>query len=164
VRRLLILRHAKSSWKEEGLVDHDRQLNKRGMCDAPRMGQLLVTEGIVPDLIISSTARRAHDTVELLTEACAYEGDVVWASSLYMGGYRAYLNTLRNADDEFNTVMIVGHNPDSEQLLTVLTGVNETMPTAALAQIDLPLSSWRELEEGQSYPLIALWRPRELKS
>ncbi len=163
MKRLLILRHAKSSWKEERLVDHDRQLNKRGMRDAPRMGQLLVTEGIVPDLIISSTARRAHDTVELLTQACAYESDVVWASSLYMGGYRAYLNSLRNADDEFDTVMIVGHNPDSEQLLTVLTDADETMPTAALAQIDLPISSWRELEEGQSYPLVALWRPRELK-
>ena len=162
MKRLLVLRHAKSSWKEEELSDHDRPLNKRGKRNAPRMGQLLVVEDIVPELIISSTARRAHDTVELLTAACNYGGQVVWASSLYMGSYRAYLNSLRNVDDQFDTVMIVGHNPDSEELITVLTDAEEFMPTAALAQIDLPIGRWRELEEGQAYPLINLWRPREL--
>jgi phosphohistidine phosphatase len=162
VKRLLILRHAKSSWKEEGLSDHDRPLNKRGKRNAQRMGKLLIEEDIVPELIISSTARRAHDTVELLTAACHYGGQVVWASSLYMGSYRAYMNSLRNVDDQLDTVMIVGHNPDSEELITALTDAEEFMPTAALAQIELPIDHWRELDEGQGYALVNLWRPREL--
>jgi len=161
-KTLLILRHAKSSWKDTTLADHDRPLNKRGKRDAPRIGRLLRKENLVPDLIISSTARRAHDTVELVVKYSDCDGQVVWASSLYMGGYLAYLNSVRTVEDDVEMLMVVGHNPDLEGLVTALTGLEEAMPTAALARIELPVGRWSDVQEGSEYALINLWRPKEM--
>ena len=83
MKTLLILRHAKSSWKEQDLQDHDRLLNKRGKNDAPRMGKLLKDENLIPDLIMSSTAVRAKKTAELVAKACKYKGKIVLNHSLY---------------------------------------------------------------------------------
>ena len=83
MKKIYILRHAKSSWKDEGLPDHDRPLNKRGKRDAPRMGRLLAEEGLVPDLIVSSTAKRAHKTTTEVADACGYKGEIAlnsWAA------------------------------------------------------------------------------------
>ena len=82
MKTLLILRHAKSSWKEQDLPDHDRPLNKRGKNDAPRMGKLLKDEDLIPDLIMSSTAVRAKKTAELVAKACKYKGKIVLNHSL----------------------------------------------------------------------------------
>ena len=164
MKKLLILRHAKSSWKDETLADHDRPLNARGRDAAPRMGRLLRQEEIVPDHIISSTARRAHDTVDLVVESSGYGGNVAWASSLYMGGHGAYLDTLRTVNAQINTLLIVGHNPDLELLVTALTGVVEILPTGALVEIELPIVQWHELRVPGDYRLVNIWRPRELSA
>ncbi|MCJ7765816.1 MAG: histidine phosphatase family protein, partial [Thiovulaceae bacterium] len=83
MKTLLILRHAKSSWKEEHLSDHDRPLNKRGRHDAPKMGQLIRKKGLAPQLIICSSAKRARETVERLTEACGYKYELRFSEELY---------------------------------------------------------------------------------
>jgi len=83
MKTLLILRHAKSSWKDEALPDHDRPLNKRGKEDAPRMGKLLHDEDLVPELILSSDARRARSTTELVVEESHFEGEVIYSRDLY---------------------------------------------------------------------------------
>jgi len=74
MKSLLILRHAKSSWKHPELTDHDRPLNKRGKRDAPRMGKILRSEHLIPEAIISSTAARAHVTAEAVAKASRYKG------------------------------------------------------------------------------------------
>ena len=128
---VLILRHAKSSWKETGVSDHSRPLNKRGKMAAPRMGQILYEEDFVPDVILSSTARRARDTADLVAEASGFEGEVVYLENFYHAWPSDYLDELRSLSGDINTAMIVGHNPGMEMLLEMLTGENERFPTAA---------------------------------
>ena len=81
MKTLLILRHAKSSWKDLELPDQDRPLNKRGRHDAPRMGKLLKQEDLIPDHIVSSTALRAKKTAELVAKSCKYKGDIAFDNS-----------------------------------------------------------------------------------
>lgn len=162
MKTLLILRHAKSSWKDESLPDHDRPLNKRGLKDAPRMGQLLRQEELLPDLILCSTAQRAHKTAELVVEESGYDGELRLSRDLYAFDAEAYLEALAGLEDEYERVMLVGHNPGMEELLEALTGGFERMPTAALAQVDLPIEHWNELENEPEGRLVNVWRPKEL--
>ena len=163
MKTLLILRHAKSSWKNTGLADHDRPLAKRGQRDAPRMGRLLRDENLTPDLILSSTAKRALDTAEAVAEASGYEGEVESRPEFYMAGAEAYLRALRALSDDYECVMVIGHNPGLEELVEVLTGEAEAMPTAALAQVALTLKRWRDLSDETEGRLVNTWRARELE-
>jgi phosphohistidine phosphatase len=162
MKSLLILRHAKSSWKDEDLADYDRPLKKRGKRDAPRMGARLRQEDLVPDFIITSSAKRAHATAALVIEACGYEGNVQVTRDLYAADMLTYFEVLREVDDVYHRVMVVGHNPGLEMFLDALTEVGEPMPTAALAYVRLPISAWRDLDEGTVGELVNLWRPRDL--
>lgn len=159
---LLLLRHAKSSWKSAGLSDHDRPLNNRGKRDAPRIGKVLLEEGIVPEIIISSSAIRAHSTAKKVAKSSHYKGQVIIASSLYRGGPIEYLNVLRHQPDQARTVLLVGHNPDIEQLLEMLTRKESIMPTCSLAVINLPVERWMNLTNSTKAELRKVWRPKEL--
>lgn len=159
MRTLLLLRHAKSSWKQPELNDHDRPLNKRGKKEAPKVGKYLKENDLVPDLIISSTARRARDTAQVVAEESGYPGEIEHSQDLYMSDTSCYLDILRRLPDSIKRVMVVGHNPDLDDLLALLTDVNEHMATAALAHIDLPISSWQELNEATDGRLQILWTP-----
>ena len=160
MKTLLILRHAKSDWDQPGVGDHDRTLSPRGKRDAPRVGQWLRDEHLVPDLIISSSAKRARKTAKLVADTSGYEGEIRLEGELYMAGAEAYLDALREAPDACQCVMVVGHNPGLEELLETLTGEAEALPTAALAQIALPIASWQELGEDIEGELVRLWLPR----
>ena len=160
---LLILRHAKSSWEFEDLSDHDRPLNNRGKRDAPLMGRKLLKQQLVPQLIISSSAVRAHSTARKVAKACGYEDEILIDPALYGSGYSDYLNVLINQEDKHDIIMLVGHNPISEQLVEVLTGEIVTMPTCAIACISLPITSWKQIIAKTKGQLLNLWRPKELK-
>jgi phosphohistidine phosphatase len=162
MKHLLILRHAKSSWANSRLADHDRPLNDRGQRDAPRIGRLLRDEGLTPDLIISSSAERALTTAELVALHSDYEAALQVTRALYHAGPDSYLAHLRRVDDGHERVMVVGHNPGLEALVEELTGHYERMPTAALAHIRLPISRWANCRDGMTGTLLNLWRPREL--
>jgi len=143
MKTLLILRHAKSSWKEQDLPDHDRPLNKRGRKDAPRMGKLLKDEDLIPDLIISSTAVRAKRTAELVAKACKYKGKIDFNHSLYGAEPAAYLKILEGLPDKHIVALVIGHSPSVEETVQLLTGSPDViMPTCALAQISLPIQQW----------------------
>jgi len=162
MKTLLILRHAKSSWKDDTLSDHDRPLNKRGMKDAPRMGELMKELDILPDLILSSTAKRARATAEIVADESGFEGEIQLSRDLYSFSPEAYLEALTDVPDEFQRLMIVGHNPGLEEILEALTGSYERLPTAALVQISLPIEHWVELNEEIEGELINVWLPKEL--
>jgi phosphohistidine phosphatase len=161
MKTLLLLRHAKSSWKKPNLPDHERPLNKRGKKEAPMVGKYLQANNLVPDLILSSTARRAQNTAEAVAETSGFDGEVELYQDLYMSDTASYLDILRCMPDQANRVMVVGHNPVVEELLSLLTDVRENMTTAALAVIDLPITSWQELNEATDCRLQVLWRPRD---
>jgi phosphohistidine phosphatase len=161
MKRLLILRHAKSSWADSDLDDHDRPLNARGRHDAPRMGRLLRDEHVVPDAIVSSTATRARETALAVAAETGFRGDVCLTRELYDEGPRGYLARIAATADEVERLMVVGHNPSVEELVTVLTGASETMPTAAIAVVDFAGDSWRDAGPGAGL-LVTVWRPKEL--
>ena len=162
MKTLLVLRHAKSSWKDDNLPDRERPLNKRGQEDAPKMGELLRRQNVIPDLVLSSTAQRARSTAELATDACGYEGQVEYKDELYSFEAEPYLNALSRLADAGQCVMIVGHNPAMEELVEALTGEYLPMPTAALAQIELPVEHWSKLSKHRNGRLVNLWRPKEI--
>jgi phosphohistidine phosphatase len=163
MKTLLILRHAKSSWKDVRLGDHERPLNQRGQRDAPRMGRLLREEDLVPGLILSSSAERARQTAEAVAEESGYPGELQLSRELYAAGPEAYLEALQALAGEPESVLVVGHNPGLEELVEMLTGEAVRLPTAALAQVALPIQRWQELSEEVQGELANLWAPRELE-
>lgn len=162
MKTILIMRHAKSSWDNDRLHDHDRPLNKRGKLNAPRMGRLLRELDLVPDLILTSSARRARDTAEAVADQSGYAGDVRIEEDLYAAPPESYIEALAALEDNPERVLIVGHNPGLEELLEALTGEQEALPTAAIARVDLSIQSWHELTDETSGKLIDVWRPKEL--
>ena len=163
MKTLLVLRHAKSSWDDASLDDRERPLNARGRRDAPRMGDLLRDTRLVPDLIITSDAVRAHTTAVAVAEAAGYNRDLVVDPQLYHADPDDIVAVLQSVDDAAaRTVMIVGHNPGLEELVEQLTDESHDLPTAALVHLALPIQSWRSLTAATPATLVALWRPKEL--
>ena len=162
MKTILLLRHAKSSWKDAGQTDHARPLNKRGLRDAPRMGRLIAEQNLTPDLILSSSAVRAMHTAKAVAEAIDGLAPLVEEDELYLASPRAYIDTARYLEESFQRILFVGHNPGISELLNALTGCDTVMPTAALAQIELPINQWNRLSRQTACRLVALWRPKEL--
>lgn len=160
MKTLLILRHAKSSWNNAHLTDHDRPLNGRGKQDAPRVGQALKSRDLVPDLIITSTAERALATAEAAAIHCDYDHELRIERRFYLAGPETYLSVLRQLEGDPACVMVVGHNPGLEDLLHHLTQRLEAMPTAALAQVSLPIKQWANLRESTRGTLAWFWWPK----
>jgi phosphohistidine phosphatase len=159
---LLILRHAKSSWKNISfLPDHDRPLNKRGQKQGIRMGKLLKELGI-PDYIVASTAKRAVETSKLVVESSGYSGRVDLDSSLYhQASAEQFVKILSKIPDRYNKVLLIGHNPSLEGLINKLTNRTEIMKTCSLAQIDVRIKSWKDIvyEENVIGILVNVWHP-----
>ncbi len=149
MKTLLFLRHAKSSWKDITLVDHKRPLNKRGKKDAPIMGDYLKNNKLTPDLIISSTAKRAKDTSKLVAEHCGYNKDIQSSKLLY-GTItpRDYLITIGGISNKYHRVLLIGHNPILEEVLETVTGEQIRMKTCSLVHISLPIKVWKEVKDN----------------
>ncbi|MFQ5421901.1 MAG: histidine phosphatase family protein [Anaerolineae bacterium] len=162
MKTLLVLRHAKSSWNNANLTDFERPLNKRGKRDAPRMGEWLKKRDLTPDLIITSSAERALQTAEAVALAAGYEGELQVTRQLYLAEPATYLLMLSELEDRYGRVLVVGHNPGVEDLVELFTDEWERMPTAALAQIELPIDSWADLDVDLMGELKNLWYPKEL--
>lgn len=162
MKTLLILRHAKSSWDEPELADIQRPLNKRGKNDAPRVGEIIKEAGLVPDIILSSPAVRALKTAEAAADTCGYEGEIEIRENFYPGSPGDYIDALNEIPDGYARVMVVGHNPGLEELLSDLTGESELLPTAALAQVELAIQRWIDLDDKVLGKVARIWRIKEL--
>lgn len=163
MKTLLVLRHGKSSRADPDLTDHDRPLKARGKQAAVTMGRLIKAQGLVPDLVISSTACRARDTAERVVAAYQGTGTGLRCDErLYHAGAAAIVDVIRGIRQSAGTAMIVGHNPGLEELVEALTGGPETLPTAALARIALPIDAWTDLRLDVRGTLVNLWRSKEL--
>jgi phosphohistidine phosphatase len=162
MKTLLVLRHAKSSWNDPRLDDHERPLNERGRRDGPRMGKLVREFGLIPDIVISSDAVRAQLTAEAVAEAARYAGEILLDPHLYLASPADILSLLRTVGENVETLMIIGHNPGLEELVGQLTGEQHDLPTAALAHIVLEIDQWRDLTRSTRGTLVGHWRPKEL--
>jgi phosphohistidine phosphatase len=146
-KRLDLLRHAKSSWDDPDLDDHDRPLNGRGRRAAAQIGRYLLPRSIA--LVLCSTAVRTRQTLELLQ----LDGhpQVRFEPELYGAGAGELLDRLQRIDPDIADVLVIGHNPGMHDLAVVLTGDHggiASFPTAALAELTVPISQWSDLEAG----------------
>jgi phosphohistidine phosphatase len=162
MKTVLLMRHAKSSWKDSEMADYDRPLNKRGKRDAPRMGRLIRDEGLLPDVILSSGALRARMTAESVADQCEYTGEIVTLDELYGADAHTLLEVLYKLPEEYASVLMIAHNPGVEELVEALTGKFRRMTTAALAYLVLPVQLWQDIDEGIEGKTVFVWRPREL--
>ncbi len=158
-KTLLLMRHAKSSWKDKSLPDIKRPLKKRGEEAAERIGRTLRDTGFVPNLIISSPAKRTRQTAEIVAKAAHYKGEIEYVDSFYMGEPNDFYTRLKQLPREADKVMVVGHNPGLEALLQHLDGHVDALPTGALALLKLDLKDWSELDMSTAGQLIAFWDP-----
>jgi phosphohistidine phosphatase len=163
VKRLLVLRHAKSSWDDVARDDWARPLSPRGERDAPRVGHLLRERSLIPELIITSDAIRAHATARAVAEAAGYEGTIVAEPSLYHAKPDELLATLNGVTDKVRAVLIVGHNPGLEDLVAQLTGEPLDLPTAALVHLAVPVDDWRDLTVSTGASVVFAWRPADAR-
>lgn len=161
MKRLFVLRHAKSSWDDANIADFDRPLNDRGLEAAPFMGRLMFRRHLTPDVILSSPAKRARQTAELIKEAAGWSTAVRFEDSIYEASPITLCRVTAGLPDDAVNAMIVGHNPGMEGFIRVLTRRLESMPTAALAIIDLAIEEWKQIDEGTGR-LVEVVRPKEL--
>ncbi|HEX9975353.1 MAG TPA: histidine phosphatase family protein [bacterium] len=150
--RLILIRHAKSSWGDPDLADIDRPLNKRGKNDAPFMGKRLMEEHKAkPGLIISSPAKRALRTAKIIAKEIDYpERKIEIKDSLYGSGVQAILNIIQYLDDSVDEVMLFGHNPDLTSLADFLSNHEvENIPTCGIFCVDFDIESWKDVEGGK---------------
>ena|SRR5215218_7389602 len=160
MKTLYLLRHAKSSWKETGLRDFDRPLNGRGREAAPLVGRFIRKKKLRVDLILSSPAARARQTAALVKESAGLSAELRYDERVYEADAARLLEVVTQADDSADAVMLVGHNPGVEELLTFLTGESRSMTTAALACLSLDAEKWGKARE-RSGRLEWLVRPKE---
>jgi phosphohistidine phosphatase len=167
LRRLYLLRHAKSSWDDAGLADHDRPLAPRGRKATKLIAEHLRREKIKPDLILCSSARRARETLDGISAPFGEDVRVEFEKELYGASERDLLDRLHRVPDEVGSAMLVGHNPAMHALALNLAGkggedsaIEQKCPTGALATFEFE-GSWGEIERGGA-TLAGFVRPRDL--
>jgi len=165
MKTVFLVRHAKSNWKDSSLKDFDRPLNKRGKRDAPFMGKKLKERQVVPDLILSSPAKRAKKTATAIAEEIGYpKKKIRYDDKMYHSGARALLEIVRNQDDGHGTIMLFGHNPDLGDLAEMLLekGPVYTIPTTGVYGIRFAVSSWKNVREGKGETVFFDYPKRHL--
>lgn len=167
---LLLFRHAKSRWDQPHVDDHARDLNARGEATAPVMGAWLQRQGLAPDLVLCSTARRAMRTWQLAATCLDPVPETVTCDELYLADAPRMLEVVRRRGGTVPRLMLVGHNPGMHVFANRLVAAGpaaerarlaEKLPTAGLVQIRFAITAWAALQPGTG-ELIGFWRPRDL--
>jgi phosphohistidine phosphatase len=170
MKRLLLLRHAKSSRDDPTIDDHERPLNKRGEKSARAIGDWLRERKLTPDLVLCSTAKRTRQTLDGLMPFAGTTPQVELLPGLYLAGATAILQRVRKVAEDMGCVMAIGHNPGFEQLASSLAGEGDAdalaalamkYPTGALADFHFTVKKWSQIAPG-SGRLAAFIRPRDL--
>jgi phosphohistidine phosphatase len=165
---LYLLRHAKSSWSDPTLPDQERPLSRRGRRDAKRVAKHIARLGIEPELVLCSSAARTRETLELVRPALSTTSTVRLEAELYGAPADKLLERLRAVPEAVTSVMLIGHNPGLQDLALALASagaererVKEKLPTAALATLILPKTTWSRLSESDAV-LAAYVVPKQL--
>ena len=163
MKTLFLMRHAKSSWKDDSLADHERPLKKRGKKDIKLIAKAMKKNGLKPDLILASSAVRAKETAELLAEALGFEGKLKVSDQLYMGEPSDYMEILKSIKEKHESVLIVGHNPGLEAYLQIIDGEIESLPTGGLGHLILAVDEWEDITLETMGDLVGFWKPKDLR-
>ncbi len=162
MKTLLLLRHAKSSWKDAAVADFERPLNDRGRKAAELVGKFIAKQNVTIDLVISSPAVRARQTIELVLRAAKRSPELRFDQRVYEASPTRLLEITSQIEDDRKSVLLVGHNPGMEELLTLLVGVEQHMPTASLAKVVLGSKKWDKILSEKGV-LELFVRARELE-
>lgn len=152
MRTLYLIRHAKSSWDNPGLRDFNRPLNERGFREAPMMAQLLADQGIRPDLLVSSPAKRAITTALFFAEKFGIEeNQVLREQDIYEASPTEILRIISNLPDSAAVVCLFGHNPTFTEVANLFAeNYIDNIPTCGIVQIESEAEHWNTLYEGNS--------------
>ena len=168
MKTIHLLRHAKSSWSDTGVADHDRPLAPRGQRAARRLAKRLDQHGVAPALVLCSSARRSRDTLALIARALPKKTEILVEDELYAAPAEVLLRRLGRIPDAIPSALIIGHNPGLQDLALTLAGrgtglerLRESFPTCALVTMRIPAPSWRELMPGKA-ELVDYVLPRDL--
>ena len=162
MKTLLIMRHAKSAYPPEVSDDFDRPLNKRGRADLPRIARLLAAYGPRPEVVLTSAARRAHQTATGLAESLGLPASALHLDdALYLSSPSTLTQAVASLPDSAQTGLVIAHNPGMEEWIGELTGARISLPTAGLAAVELNVHSWREISRGR---LLYFVVPRLVKA
>jgi len=147
MKTLYLVRHAKSSWKHSELSDFERPLNKRGKRDAPFVGNKLKEKGVKPELMISSPAVRARETSVVIAKNIDYPiNNIIVDENIYEASSTRLINIIRDFNDKYNSIMMVGHNPGFTMVNNYITdSYIENIPTCGVVGININ-SSWEKLK------------------
>lgn len=162
MKKLFIIRHAKSDWSDESLDDFDRPLNKRGLKNAPFMAKLLKKKDIKPDLILSSPAIRALSTAQIIAKKIGYKKTVFTNSDMYEAQSETLEKIINDIDDKNKIVFLIGHNPGLSGLINILSEMDEDIPTCAVVEIDFDTNSWKNISKKNS-KVISYEYPKKYK-
>lgn len=150
MKRIYLVRHAKSSWENNNLKDIERPLNKRGKRDAPFMGKLMKEKSIKPDLIMTSPAERAFKTADMFCNAMDInENQIITEQDLYNAARKDILKVIQRIDNNINSVMLFSHNPGLTDLANHLTsGRVYDIPTCGVVSLNCKIDNWSELNDS----------------
>jgi len=172
MKRLYLLRHAKSSWEDATLADIERPLAGRGRRACAALREAMERHGIAPDLVLCSAARRTQETLQTITPAFSHDCMVAIERRLYLASAAELLERVRRLEDDIPSVMLIGHNPDLQRLALLLAGggaqeelgrLEAKFPTAALAELAFRGARWRDLAAGKA-EFVRLITPREIEA
>jgi len=149
MKNLLIMRHAKSDWGNSSISDFDRPLNDRGKTAAPMMGNELLKRKKSPELIISSPAKRAKSTAEIVLKESGCSQPIQFENEFYFGHIEEIIKIVKKSDNSFERIMVVGHNPTLEDLIDelIIDDNGFSMSTAAIASILFDIDDWAEINK-----------------
>jgi phosphohistidine phosphatase len=150
MKRLYMIRHAKSSWNNMSLDDFARPLNKRGKNNAPMMGRRLREKGVIPDLIISSSAKRAKKTAKLIARELASEIKMEFDDNLYDVLPSELHSKIRSIKNRYNTVFLIGHNPELNMLAQDLVDFDDNIVTCGMLEIEFDCERWIEVDKSNA--------------
>ena len=156
---LLVLRHAQAAPEAPSSSDEERALTEEGRRAAARVGRLVKDEQLLPDLVLSSSARRTRETVSEFCQSSGYAGPIRYLDELYLAEVSAIVDALAAHAGAASRVLLVGHNPGLEDLVAQLTGESVSLPTAALVECAFELDDWSALADGRKGRLERLFRP-----
>ena len=163
LKRLVLMRHAKSSWSSGAPSDHERPLNKRGRRDAPMVGAELARLGWVPERVLSSDSARTTETFSRMKASLGFAGDADFREDLYLASIPEVRAALSELPDTVGTALILGHNPGWEAVLEYLSGTEEPVKTASAALLSIEADTWPEAMGSRgAWSLAQIVQPREL--
>ncbi|WP_321777927.1 SixA phosphatase family protein [Sulfurimonas sp.] len=159
MKKLYIIRHAKSSWEEVGFVDFDRPLNKRGKIDASKMGDRLRTKGVKPDIILSSDALRAKKTIKAIAKKVKFKNKIKFRKKIYEASLSTLHKMIKKVDNKNSTLFLCGHNFELNMMAQKYVGLDENIPTCGIVEIEFNCNKWKDISK-QNARLISFDYPK----